>query len=90
MVPQRTVPALPGGIDLTEVGYLPPPERGKVMVSPAARKRTVTHNGITYKVRSDKIPLPDLDAMDGTAANTWLTAHAYPRGHGRTTTVRES
>lgn len=48
-------------------------------------KRTVTHNGLTYKVRSDKVTIPDLDAMDGTAADMWLIRHTYPRGYSRPT-----
>lgn len=44
------------------------------------RKRTVTHDGTTYKVRSDKIEIPDLESMERTAALVWLVRHTYPRG----------
>jgi len=50
------------------------------MPSRIGRKRTVTYNGRTYKIRSDKIEIPDLAAMNEFAALTWLIQHTYPRG----------
>lgn len=44
---------------------------------------TVTYNNRTYKVRSRKTEIPDLDAMDGTAAAMWLIRNTYPRGYQR-------
>jgi hypothetical protein len=55
------------------------------MTGRIGRKRTVDHNGITYKVRSDKIEIPDLATMDGTAAAMWLIRNTYPRGFSRAT-----
>jgi hypothetical protein len=47
------------------------------------RKRTVTYDGNTYSVRSDRIDVPDLDTMTRTAALQWLCRHTYARGHSR-------
>jgi hypothetical protein len=44
------------------------------------QKRTVTFHGTTYKVRSNRIELPDLEAMGDFAALTWLIQNTYPRG----------
>ncbi len=44
---------------------------------------TVTYNGQTYKVRSRKTDIPDLDAMSGTAAAMWLIRNTYPRGYSQ-------
>jgi hypothetical protein len=41
---------------------------------------TVVYNGKVYKVRSRKTEIPDLDAMDRTAALIWLLRNTYPRG----------
>ena len=46
------------------------------MPSRIGRKRTVTYNGRTYKIRSDKIEIPDLAAMNEFAALTWLIQHS--------------
>jgi hypothetical protein len=46
-------------------------------------KRTVTFDGKTYKVRSDKIDIPDLDQLSRFAALQWLIQHTYPRGYSR-------
>ncbi len=43
-------------------------------------KRTVTYDGVTYKVRSHKTEIPDLDGMDSIAARMWLLRNTYPRG----------
>lgn len=43
-------------------------------------KRTVTYDGKTYKVRKDKIEIPDLDAMTRMEALCWLVAETYPLG----------
>jgi hypothetical protein len=44
-------------------------------------KPTVTYNGATYKVRSHKTQIPDLDQMDGISAAMWLIRNTYPRGY---------
>ncbi len=46
-------------------------------------KRTVTFEGRTYKVKSDKIEIPDFDQMDRTAVLMWMLKHTYPRGYGK-------
>ena len=46
-------------------------------------KRTVTYDGSTYKVRSDKVDIPDLDNMDRFAALQWLIRETYARGYSR-------
>lgn len=46
-------------------------------------KRAVTYDGNTYKVKSDKIEIPDLTAMDRIAALMWLNRHTYARGYSR-------
>jgi hypothetical protein len=43
-------------------------------------KPTVTYNGVTYKVRSGLVEIPDLDQLDSIAARTWLLRNTYPRG----------
>ena len=52
---------------------------------PAARNPmpTVTYDGSTYKVRSRKTEIPDLEAMPRTAALQWLCANTYPRGYSK-------
>jgi hypothetical protein len=47
-----------------------------------APKRTVTYNGTTYKVRKDRIEIPDLEAMPRIEALQWLNLETYPTGHG--------
>lgn len=46
-------------------------------------KRNVEWDGRFYKVRSDKIEIPDLQSMERFAALLWLNAHTYPRGYSR-------
>jgi hypothetical protein len=55
------------------------------MIAHIGRKRTVTLNGVTYKVRSDRIDIPDLSAMDAADAAAWLASNTYPRGFGPAT-----
>ena len=45
---------------------------------PRGPKRPVTYDGKTYKVRKDKIEIPDLDAMPRMEALCWLVAETYP------------
>ena len=45
-----------------------------------AAKRSVTYRGRTYKVRKDKIEIPDLEAMSRHEALTWLIQETYPLG----------
>jgi hypothetical protein len=44
-------------------------------------KREVDFEGRTYKVRSDKVEIPDLTKISRIAALTWLCQETYPRGH---------
>jgi hypothetical protein len=46
-------------------------------------KREVEWDGRWYKVRSDKIEIPDLKAMSRFAALTWLCRETYPTGYSR-------
>ena len=50
-----------------------------------AAKRAVTYGGRTYKVRKDKIEIPDLEAMTRSHALTWLLQETYPTGAGTRT-----
>lgn len=54
---------------------------------PASRNPmpTVTYDGVTYKVRSRKTEIPDLEAMDRMGALVWLNQNTYPRGNGTRT-----
>jgi hypothetical protein len=47
---------------------------------------TVTYDGVTYKVRSRKTEIPDLDAMDRLGALMWLNRNTFARGVGIRTT----
>lgn len=46
---------------------------------------TVTYGDRTYKVRSRKTEIPDLDAMERIAALIWLNQNTYPTGAGTRT-----
>lgn len=46
-------------------------------------KREVEWDGRTYKVRSNKIEIPDLKSMSRFAALTWLCRETYPTGYSR-------
>jgi len=48
-----------------------------------AAKRTVTYDGNTYKVRSDKIEILDFAAMSRIGALSWMCANTYPRGYSK-------
>lgn len=50
---------------------------------PRRPKRTVTYDGQTYKVKSDKIEIPDLDTLPRLEALQWLCQHTYPRGYSK-------
>lgn len=50
---------------------------------PRKAKRTVAFNGRVYRVRSDKIELPDLTAMSDFEALKWLCNHTYATGYSR-------
>jgi hypothetical protein len=49
----------------------------------ATPKREVEWDGKFYKVKSDKIDIPDLQAMPRMSAILWLNAHTYPRGYSK-------
>lgn len=44
-------------------------------------KRTVEWEDRTYKIRSDKVDIPDLTQMSRIAALSWLCKESYARGH---------
>ena len=46
-------------------------------------KRDVEWDGRWYKVRSDKIAIPDLKAMSRFDALKWLIANTYATGYSR-------
>lgn len=41
---------------------------------------TVTYKGKTYKLRSRKTEIPDLNAMDDIPAAMWMLRNTYPTG----------
>lgn len=45
-------------------------------------KRTVTYDGKTYKVRSDKAEIPDLDSLTRIGALVWLNQNTFRSGAG--------
>ncbi len=45
------------------------------------KHRTVEFNGQRYKLRSNKIDVPDLAKMERFAALRWLIANTYPKGY---------
>lgn len=45
-------------------------------------KREVFYDGSMYKVRSDKIEIPDLEQMERIGALVWLIQNTYPTGNG--------
>ena len=46
-------------------------------------KRQVSYDGVTYKVRSDKVVIPDFTQMERFAILIWLNSHTYPRGYSK-------
>lgn len=46
-------------------------------------KREVEWGGEVFKVRSDKIAVPDFSAMSRFDALIWLNTHTYARGYSR-------
>jgi hypothetical protein len=46
-------------------------------------KREVCWDGRYYKVRSDKIEIPNLAAMETFSALRWLITFTYPTGYSR-------
>jgi hypothetical protein len=47
------------------------------------RKREVSYDGSTYKVRSNKIIIPDFSQMERTAILLWMMRHTYARGYSK-------
>lgn len=47
-----------------------------------AAKRSVFYNGQTYKVKSDRLQIPDFEALgwDRIEILVWLNQHTYARG----------
>ena len=45
------------------------------------KRRTVEFGGQHYKVRSNKIEVPDLRKMERFEALRWLIANTYPKGY---------
>ena len=46
---------------------------------------TVTYNGKTYKLRSRKTIVPDLESMEGFGALVWLIQNTTRRGYSKNT-----
>ena len=46
-------------------------------------KPEVTYRGSTYKVRSAKIKIPDLNSMNDFEALIWLNTNTYARGYSK-------
>lgn len=46
-------------------------------------KREVSFDGITYKVRSDTIEIPDFTQMSRFEVLQWLCRHTYGRGYSK-------
>jgi hypothetical protein len=42
---------------------------------------TVTYQGETYKLRSRKTEVPDLDSMDSLEAHVWLNRNTTAKGY---------
>ena len=42
---------------------------------------TVTYDGETYKLRSRKLEVPDLDSMGGFSARIWINRNTTARGY---------
>ena len=49
----------------------------------AKPKREVEWGGRYYKVKSDKIEIPDLLSMPRMSAILWINAHTYPSGYSK-------
>ena len=43
----------------------------------------VTYEGETYKLRSRKTEVPDLEAMDSLSAHVWLNRNTTARGYSK-------
>lgn len=48
-------------------------------------KREVSHNGRTYKLRSNKTQVPDLAALGEFEALIWLNKNTFARGYSMPT-----
>lgn len=48
-------------------------------------KRSVSYDGDTFKVRSDKVEIPNFELMDRMGVLIWLNQHTYARGYGTRT-----
>jgi|GEM_PF-2639267 len=46
-------------------------------------KREVSHDGVSYKVRSDTIEIPDFASMSRFEVQHWLIHHTYARGYSK-------
>lgn len=51
-------------------------------------KRTVTYDGKSYKVRSDKTEIPDFEAMPRLHVLVWLNQNTYATGSGTRTPAK--
>jgi hypothetical protein len=48
---------------------------------------TVTYEGATYKLRSRKTEVPDLEAMDSLEAHIWLNRNTTAKGYRKVPTL---
>jgi hypothetical protein len=46
-------------------------------------KRIVEWEGNCYKVKSDKIEIPDFSKMERFSVLQWMCKYTYPRGHSK-------
>lgn len=51
-------------------------------------KPTVTYNGSTYKLKSNKIEIPDLQLMSNLAALVWINQNTIARGYTKKEDIR--
>jgi hypothetical protein len=54
--------------------------RGLLLKKQVNPMPTVTYEGKTYKLRSRKIEVPDLENMDSLSAHIWLNRNTTARG----------
>lgn len=48
----------------------------------------MTYNGSTYKLRSNKIEVPELELMDSLAALVWINQNTIARGYTKKEDIR--
>ncbi|MCW2721191.1 hypothetical protein [Pseudonocardia sp.] len=46
-------------------------------------KRIAFYEGRSYKVKSDRIEIPNFEQMERMAVLQWMLRNTYPRGYGK-------